>query len=353
MFKDRAIFLLVISAILIPLIFIANEIVSLSIVTGLFIIAQIVMLYLFYKEQEAKAGQWLVFWSAILSLAFMLLIALTSRTMLAEFLGLLIFLLYFITLLVLLFRRKASAKPKTQKTKPAKKDDLQELAEFFEPDAAKDIKIVDLQEPRIENIFYEEAEKEKTQKAAKKKTFAEEEAEEVAEFFEPSAKKSLNLKKAPKPEIEHIYYEPEEEESEKGFGEELPRSEVFDYKNANSIEELNVRELQKVPAIDFEKVKQNLDGINDNVKTISQKIREISEKAIKEGEETRKIQQAIKKMPKPKKKEMKVFASKTGKKFHYKKDCLALKRVRPKDVVLFSDPAEAKKKGLKACNLCR
>ncbi len=113
-----------------------------------------------------------------------------------------------------------------------------------------------------------------------------------------------------------------------------------------------IKELKEAPKVDFEKVKQDLDKIDRGVKTISDRIKEISEKAIAEEEERKRIVSAIKKLPKPKKKELKVFASKTGAKFHYKRGCLSLRRVSKKNLIVYSNSEEARKKKLKACRMC-
>ncbi len=352
MFKSKAIFLIVISAILIPLIFIANDLISLSIFSLMFIITQVVMLYLFYKETELRLEQWYVFWLAVLSLGFMLALVLIGKSMLTESLGLLLFLIYFIGLLILLFKdrlkripRQASQrladsenrsflKPRKEEKKRLfeekireddlesfrNKDELENLAEFFEPDARKDVKIVDIEEPRIDNIFYERIDEEEEK---------------------PSRKKIKEAEKVLKEELG------EEEQDWRG---ELPKSVIFDYDEAKQEEELQSKE---APRVDFQKVKENLQKIDEGVRTIGEKIRFISEKAILEGAEKKLRALQAKRQPKPKKKELKVFASKTGTKFHYKKDCLGLKRVKTKDLVNYTNSGDAKKKGLKACDLCR
>jgi hypothetical protein len=344
MFKSRAIFLIVISAILIPLIFIADSLILLVTFSFLFILAQVIMLYMFYKEPEVNLEHWYVFWTAVLSLAFMLVLVLIGKNNITELLGLLLFLIYFIGLLILLFKGKFKRKPKQKKEekyepyekyelygeKPQeeelesfrRKDELEELAEFFEPGMRKDVKIVDIEEPRIENIFYEAIDEEE-KKPSKKKI---KEAERVLR---------------------------EELEDEQDWRGELPKSIIYDYNEIKPTEELQVKEIKEAPKVDFQKVKENLQKIDDGVKTISEKIRLISEKAILEGAQRKLEALQAKKQPKPKKTEQKVYASKTGSKFHYKRDCLGLKRVKTKDMVTYNNSSDAKKKGLKSCDLCK
>ena len=356
MFKTRAIFLLVISAVLIPLIFMTSDIFSLATWVGLFALAQAIFIYLFYKEPEARLEQWYIFWAAVLSLLYILILVLFGRDITTELLGLLLFLIYFIGLLILLFKGKIKLKPGTREKKEKKnlededldsfrkKDELLEMAEFFEPELKQkhDVQIVDLEEPRIEKIIYEpfedEEPKPKKQKQASKSLLP----QKNSAFLKP------RMKEKPAVEFEEAS---EEEEDWRG---ELPKSMVFDYDiEKQPIEMPEIRELKEAPKVDFEKVKQDLERINTGVKNIREKIREINEKAVKEGEENKRIKEAIKKMPKPKKKELRVFASKTGGKFHYKRSCLGLKRVKSKDLVLLANSGEARKKGLKACGMCK
>jgi hypothetical protein len=347
MFKNNAIFLIVTSAILIPLMFITSDIISLATLAALFVIAQMAMLYFFYKEREAKLEQWYAFWTAILSLGYMLYLVLTGRSLLAEFLGLLLFIIYFIGLIMLLFREKLQLKPRKAKTiikeesrleeykeedyeSFREKDELDELVDFFEPDHRSEYRVIKVPEPKIEKIVYDvvEEEKPKTRK-------------ESEEYKEIKVKKTRAEKKA-------------EEEEWKEIEAELPRSVVFDYNAEYAPPETEIREAAKpTPRVNFEKVKQDLEKIDDGVKTISEKIRLISEKAILEGAEKKLRDMERKKQPKPKKKELKVFASKTGNKFHYKRNCLALKRVKTKDVESYTNSEAARKKGLKPCGMCK
>ena len=338
MFKNKAIFIIVISAILIPLIFMSNDIISLTIFSFLFILAQAIMLYLFYKQEELKFEHWYVFWLAVLSLCFMLLLVMIGKTLPTESLGLLLFLLYFIGLIILLFKDRLKRSPKPAKKERERfsteiieedemdsfrrKDELKDLAEFFEPDAKKNVKIVDVEEPKIEHIFYDVIDEEEER---------------------PSKKKIKEAEKILREELE------EEEQDWRG---ELPKSVIYDYEE-KPIEELHVKEIKEAPKVDFQKVKENLQKIDEGVKSIGEKIRIISEKAILEGAQKKLQALQAKKQPKPNKKELKVYASKTGTKFHYKRDCLGLKRVKTKDMLTYTNSGEARKKGLKPCDLCK
>jgi len=336
MFKQRAIFLLVISGLIIPLLFMTNEIISLGSLVVFFIIAQAIILYLFYKEKELGLEQWCAFWAAILGLAFMLVLVVLNRSLFTEFIGLIIFLIYFIAVIILLFKDKLHFKlPKTRKqpSKPKdddiaafrKRDELKELAGFFEPGAKSGIRVVDLPEPRIEKIVYD--------------VMDEEEPEDEPED---------------EPEQTSDEKAEEEEEEWKELNAQLPKSMIFDYETEPEIAELpKVRELKETPRLDLEKVKKDIDKIDAGVKTISEKIKLISEKAILEGAEKRIRELQQKNQPKPKKSEIKVFASKTGTKFHYKKNCVGLGRVKNANMITYPNSGEARKKGLKACGMCK
>jgi len=345
MFKKNAIFLLVISALLIPLIFLTAEIISLATLILIFIVAQVLLLYLFYKEEEPLFEHWYAFWAGVLGLGFMLVMVLRGRDLLTELLGLLLFLIYFIGLLIILFKGKlhlkAGKKFKKEKTEAPKdeegtlesfrrKDEMEELVDFFEPGKAKQgVRIVELEEPKIEKIVYDRLDDE-----------GEPEEEEKTED-----------------ELAEENYEQDKkyEEEWKDLSDELPKSIIFDYDEEKLKEKAKpkIRELREAPKVDFEKVKKHLDRIGDGVKNISDRIKLISEKAILEGADKKIREMEKKRQPKPKKSEIKVFASKTGTKFHYKRSCLGLGRVKNSNMITYANSGEARKKGLKACGMCK
>lgn len=320
MFRDRAIFLFVISAILIPLIFLTRELILIGMFIALFVLSQVILIYLFYKEKTTRLEQWYAFWTGILSLLFVLVVVVFGKRVGTEFLGLILFLVYFVGVVMFLFRSRLSTffrKPKKKKPEEdfeefRKKDEMKKLVDFFEPEAKDEVKVVDIEEPKIERTEVEEAE-------------------------EPEK-------------------EPELEEIEEWM-EELPKSVVFEEPETKPKEKPKIKELKEAPRVDFEKVKKDLEKIDTGVKTISDKLRVISEKAILEGAE-KKVKalkkEAEKKKPrKIKKSEVKVYASKTGNRYHYDKDCLGLKRVSKKNLVTYPNSAEARKKKLKACEICK
>jgi len=339
MFAYKAIFLFVLSAILIPLLFVTRELFLLGIFIGVFILSQVVLLYLFYQQKKLGVKEWYAFWSAIASLIFMLILLLIGRKATIEFLGLVLFLDYFIGLIILLFRdriitilKQTSKKTLTDKDFKAfrNKDELHKLIDAFELDTLPKAKLFDTEKADIHlkevKPDKEEETKEKEETKRREEKAKEEEKKEIRKEEQPPEFRAASF-------FEHMK---EKEEKEK---EEEPR----------------IRELKEAPRIDFEKVKQDLERIDTNVKTISEKIRRISERAIQEGMK-RKSEEKEKrkaKQKKLKKKEMKVYASKTGNKYHYDKNCLGLKRVSKKNLVTYTNSREARRKGLKACGICK
>ncbi|MBW3001492.1 hypothetical protein KY341_06485, partial [Candidatus Woesearchaeota archaeon] len=178
MFRDNAIFIIVISAILVPLIFITQELILVGIFIALFVLAQIIMIYLFSIKKRVGVEEWYAFWSAILSLTFLLVVILIGRKVTSELLGLILFLIYFIGLIILLFRKPliATYRKSRKKTVTEKdyedfriKDELQELVDFFEVGMEPKAEVVDIKEPKIEKIIVEEVKEEKKAKKKKEK----------------------------------------------------------------------------------------------------------------------------------------------------------------------------------------
>jgi hypothetical protein len=336
MFRNKAIFLLVISAIIIPLMFMVEDIIALATLIVIFIACQALMLYFFYKEETLKFEHWFAFWAAVISLGFMLFVVLTGRSSTSEILALLVFIIYFIELLILLFKGRFQPKRKKAEKKQSKegtdekdlesfreKDELQELAEFFEPELKSKARIVDMEEPRIEKIVYDAYDEEEPKHEDK----------DFTNFL--------------------IEEQESKDEENNGWAADIPRSMVFDYDEKKTQEIPEIKELKEAPKVNFDKVKRDLEKIDDGVKNISEKIRLISEKAILEGAEKKLRELEEKIAPKPKKKELNVYAAKEGSKYHYKKSCLSLRRVKGKNLLIFTNSDEARKKGLKACGMCK
>ena len=356
MFRDRAIFLLVISAILIPLIFITREIMLIGIFVVLFILCQVILLYLFYLPKRASLEHWYVFWCAILSLVFMLIFVLIGKVIIIEILGLILFLIYFIGIIILLFVRRIVPSKRKPKKEPEKqepteeemelfrgKDELDELVGFFEPGKKSDMEVVDIEEPKIEKIVLDEEPEVIYEEPL---TDDEESTEQLRHELEEMWKNEMP---------QSVVFDHDEDVLEKEAEKQAILDSYEDF--MEEVKEPMIKELKEAPRVNLEKVRKDLERIDVGVKTISDKIKVISEKAIMEGAE-RKIKEikkaeAAKKKPKPKKAEMKVHASKTGTKYHYDKKCLGLKRVSKKNFVTYANSKEARKKKLKACDMCK
>jgi hypothetical protein len=356
MFRKKALSLLVISALLLPFIFLVPDSMTTALILLLFIALQVIIIFEFSRAEELGWEHWYAFWTALLSLGFSLFLVITGRTLFSEFIALLLFMVYFIMVILFLFKdrlakaAKRIGKPRKPKEKKAddelgsfrRKDQLKELVDFFEVDEEPDARYVEIKEPAVEKIIAERIDDEPEKWDEQSGTVKQDEVEMDDEAWK---------------KIEEVLDAEEWKEIEQN----LPKSAVFDYSEVdekdkpltNYDEEPDIRELKEAPKVDISKVMRDLEALNQGTRTISEKIKEISERALKEGEEKKRIAKALKKLPRPKKKEIRVYASKTGNKFHYKRSCLGLRRVKNKDMLSFTNSDEAKKKGLKACGMCK
>lgn len=415
-FRDKAAFIFVISALLLPFILLSNDLVVVGGCISLFILGQLTLLFLFYRQEEHGSYEWHAFWAVITGLFFVLVVILLGRGLQMEYLGFLLLICYFISIILFVFKDDiidlwARAKEGLTRAKPSasgadvsedeikefrKKDDLDRLIEDFEiPEPRKsfsgisgmtdessrqgrasamagqrvgqdEAEVLEYgpelkggDKPAVDDESYENHDYHESSDFAynpeepepsKSYSFHDEDAEDYVVNMIKARRKEEKEKEGRKADdlpsfkdyfsTEHSYSE-EEEEGLKAKGTKEAKEakeEIFD--------KPQIRELKETPSIDFDKVKDDLERIDTGVKTISQKIREISEKAIKEGEEKKK--KATERMA-----STQVFASTTGNKYHPDKGCVALKRVAKKNVRSFPDSNEARKKGLRACGLCR
>ncbi|MBN2459843.1 hypothetical protein JXB28_06170 [Candidatus Woesearchaeota archaeon] len=365
MFRKKATLLILISALLLPFIFLIPDSMTAALIAALFIALQAIIVLEFAKADELGWEHWCAFWAALIGLGFSLLLVITGRTFFSEFIALLIFMIYFIMIILLLFIKRMAkaakriARPMRKKQKRAsgeeraydeelesfrRKDQLKELAEFFEPEQKPDVDYFEIKEPKIEKIVAERLDDEA-------------EREGWEEWNGPGKQEELEIDDNTWKRVEEVL----DAEEWKEIEQELPKSVIYDYSQADEKEnplaefgeKPKIIELKEAPKVDFTKVKSDLDRIDQGVKTLNEKIKEISERAIKEGEEKKKIAKALKRLPRPKKKEMRVYASKNSTKFHYKRSCLGLRRVKSKDMLTFANSEEARKKRLKACGICK
>ncbi|MBU1199278.1 MAG: hypothetical protein KJ685_05585 [Nanoarchaeota archaeon] len=281
--------------------------------------------------------RWYAFALALINLIFLLVLVLFGRKVYVGFIGLLIFLGHFIGLLGLLFGpilfRLFRGKPKKHKKKkpePKKKDfekfrendEIDNLIDSFEEDIGPKI------DSKVETYDFQEPEPQSEHRTESPR-------QEPREMF-PDESEFDDLTTS------FVFDEPEEDEPIEELNEDIEEP----------IEEPEIRELHEAPKLDLEKVKNDLDRIDDGVKDISEKIKLISEKAILEGAQKKVDELEEKEKQKQKKSEQKVFASKTGTKYHKNKDCLSLKRVSKNNLISYSDSKEARKKKLTACDRC-
>ncbi|MFH0869700.1 MAG: hypothetical protein V1866_01425 [archaeon] len=400
-FRDKAAFIFIVSALLLPSILLSKELVVVGGCIALFMLAQLTLLYLFYRQEEHGFEEWHAFWAVITGLFFVLVIILLGRGLQMEYIGFILFLCYFVSIVIFVFKDDiidlwARARSGLERATPSAsgagvseddikefrgKDDLDRLIEEFEiPEPRKSFsELIDesrKQGSRLATRAEQEAEvldsgprpKGEEKPAADDEDYGYHDSSEFAyKPEEPESSKSYSFHDddAETYVVNMIKARREEKEKEKGKegqrkADELPSfKDYFSTEHSYSEEEEEelkakeessdkprIVELKETPEIDFNKVKGDLERIDSGVKTISQKIREISEKAIKEGEEKkRRIAERAA--------STKVFVSTTGNKYHHDRGCVALKRVAKKNIRSFADSALARKKGLRACGLCR
>jgi hypothetical protein len=366
-FSKKAALLFIISALLLPCVLLTRDFISAGLFMAFFVIVQAAILFFFYREEQGLDA-WYSFIAALAGLVFTLAIVLKGRSLYMEYAGFLLFIGYLVGALIFLLRGGnlfASIKHSQERRREEhgrgeisdddiesfrKKDDLDNLVKEFQiqPPPKKDIgNFDDIGEafanpkPKIANeeewneLGAEEGplldEKEELAKDEKNEDEVKEAGEDAEEdYFTNILKKREEITRKPDlaPRFSDYF------QKEHSYSEEGPVTGDFDDE----------------PNVDFDKVKSDLEKIDSGVKTISEKIKEISEKAIKEGEEKKKKAVEEKKKTETDKR---VFASNNGTKYHNDRNCVTLKRVSKKNMVTFTDSNEARKRGLKACGLCK
>jgi len=373
--------LFILSALLLPMILLTPNILSAGFYIALFIIGQIALLYFFHSE-EYGFQSWYAFIASVTGLCFMLAIVLLGRGLQMEYLGFLLFLGYCIGGLVFLSQRKTITQGPEAERKKAYREfynlDDKDLSDFREKD-------------ELGKLVHEFS----IQPAPKKDDFGIEEKYDFDEIFEGKKPAAFTGDLAESTEDEPWSGEKEDaDEQQKAdsseswvgvkdddsedykirllkqrideerkpdvhpdkFPKEYPKfSDYFKTQHTYSEpKEVHAEELKKeTPQVSFNQVKTHLETIDDGVKRISDKIREIGEKAIKEGEEKKKKAVVTKILADKKPKPTEVYASNNGTKYHRDKACASLKRVSKRNIVTFKDHNEARKRGLKACGLCK
>jgi hypothetical protein len=103
-FRERALFLLAFSAVLLPLIILSKDLFESAVFLVLYILAQLIMLYLFFRQEDTGFAEWYVFWAILAGMVFMLSMIIQGRSLFYEFLGFFLFLAYVISILIIAFR---------------------------------------------------------------------------------------------------------------------------------------------------------------------------------------------------------------------------------------------------------
>lgn len=368
--------LFILSALLLPMILLTANIFSAGFYVALFIIGQVALLYFFYHEEYGFMA-WYAFIASVTGLCFMLVVVLLGRGLQMEYLGFLLFLGYCIGGLVFMLHKRTITQGRESEKKKAYNEfyelDDKDISDFREKDElGKLVHEFSIQPaPRKDEMNIDGAyDFDEIFKGKKPAAFTGDLAESSEdESWSEEKEVSEDQRKADSwvgvkddgtedYKIQLLRQRIEEERKPDEHSDKLPKdypkfSDYFKtHHNYDEPKEAHAEELKKEsPQVNFDQVKSDLEKIDTGVKKISDKIREIGEKAIKEGEEKKKkvVSVAVEKKAKP----TEVFASNNGTKYHHDKACASLKRVHKRNIVLFKDHNEARKRGLKACGLCK
>ena len=361
-YKERVAFLIVICAVILPLILMPNSLIMYGVFLGLFIIIQMLMLFLFYKEEELNNETWLGLWTVILGLAYLLILLSLGRMVWVEALGMLLLIYYLIVFIYMAFgekiklffnRAKSSAGERKQRKKQRRidtqlvrdKDELNDLIHSFRESVDKHKEESDESDSPVSDYF---------KKDYPESYFSENDFSESDDIEDNSSEDSSS--EDDYPELDYDFDElSARQEKEDFFTEEPdPTTPLFEIGEPPEPiikkEEPRIIELNETPKIDIEKMKKEIAEIDEGVKTITDKIKVIGEKAIAQGKK-KKIEAS--KKNKIEKKDNRVFASKKGTKYHYDKACVSLKRVSKKDIIAYDDGRSASRQGLTACGMCK
>ena len=375
---QSAAIIFILSALLLPMILLTENIFSAGFYMALFIVGQIALLYFFHSEDYGFRA-WYAFIAAVTGLCFMLAIVLLGRGLQMEYLGFFLFLGYCIGGIVFLLqkgrsapkheddRRKAYREPYEMDDKDLsdfrEKDELGKLVHEFtiQPAPKKD-------EPDIEEKYDFDEIFESKKPAAFTGDLAEstedeswsgnkEEADDQQKDDLPKSWVGAEDDESEDYKVQLLRQRIEDERKADEHPDKLPKdypkfSDYFKVRHTYHEPKEHPEELKKeAPQVSFDQVKSDLEKIDTGVKKISDKIREIGEKAIKEGEEKKKKVAVA--LPEKKAKPTEVYASNNGTKYHHDRACASLKRVSKRNIVAFKDHNEARKRGLKACGLCK
>jgi hypothetical protein len=340
--RERIAIFFLINALLLPIIVFSDNLMVSGAFMLLLIVSQGMIIGLFLKSDEPDAYEWYSLASVVVCSLFILSMLIAGRNSEDQIFAIILSVAYLISAGVFFASRKVAPlreevlndeiesglAPDEIKTF-REKDELAYLVETFDMADPKDQKHLN-DFPEVKNQPYVIADNE--------------------DFMIDAPK--------PEPEAAKVVYKVQEKkdktylEENKGYIEFFPEENQEEKKQPTFVNNVQIVNLKPTQVLDTEAIKKARDTIETGATNISDKIRLIAEKAILEGAEKKLRKMVTESKIKKLEDTDFVYASITGDRYHTIRTCMSLKRVRRKDIVLFENAKDAKKKGLKPCGLC-
>jgi len=354
--------LFLINAALLPLIMLNQDVFVSATFIIIFITVQIIILLAFASAEDAGLYEWWAFWLTALSSMYLFVVLTSGRSLGLEWLGFILFIAYLTSSAAFILSQSRFAKRAAEDE--ASRIDEDDLESFRQKDElggiTGDYQIHNIPEaPKQSHLTdYPDFRKQAKRSFVTSGTRSSQEPKNQA-IFREDLQKSWEDRGIMQINENEGYYEikptaayDEPEAEEEGYLELYPDGNADKKKD---VKDILVTELEETPSLDMGALKKSRRELEKKTQTIDEKIRLIAEKAILEGAQkklARALRQSQKNTPK-KSKPNPVFAAITGDKFHTDRKCLALKRVKKKDIVLYASEKDAKKNKLKGCGICR
>ena len=376
LFRMKMAVLFFLNALLLPLIILNRDMFTSGAFVICFILIQVIILLAFAMAEEATVYEWWTFAITALASIYVFIVLVLGRSPGFEWIGFLLFIAYLASAVIFLvskgkkvyLREEESGMSEEELREFRQRDELEDLLEPYSvPEAPSQSHLTD----------YPDFRKQAKQSLATPGTRGSTEPKGKA-IFKEGLEKSWEDQGIMEFDENEGYYEIKptitytaSEEEEEGYLEVYPDGTLEKKKD------ISVKELKETPGLDVNGLKKGRKELKEKTQTIDEKIRLIAEKAILEGAQKKleratqrikasnalrekstleKAQKMIDKAVKKaqaKKAPAAAYSSITGNKFHTDRKCLALKRIKKKDIVLYPSAKEAQKQGLKPCGICR
>lgn len=362
LFRMKMAMLFLINAALLPLIMLNKDVFVSATFIIIFITVQIIILLAFAAAEDAGLYEWWAFWLTAISSVYLFIVLTSGRSLGLEWIGFILFIAYLISSVAFIMSQSRFAKRAAEDDESRIEEE--ELEAFRQKDElggiTGDYQIHNIPEaPKQSHLTdYPDFRKQGKPNFATSGTSSISETKNQA-IFREDLQKSWEDKGIMQINENEGYYEikptatyDEQEAEEEGYLELYPDGKTEKRKDAKDI---LVTELEETPSLDMGELRKSRRELEKKTQTIDEKIRLIAEKAILEGAQ-KKLARALKRSQRnttKKNKPVPVFAAITGDKFHTDRKCLALKRVKKKDIVLYASEKDAKKNKLKGCGICR